>query len=373
MLVLTSTLFASANPSVTLQSNSLGYPYTQPFQINVTFSEPVTNFSAGAIMVTNGSVDSITSNCEQSEFIVIIKPITSGLITILIPDSSVKSISTGKPNSASNTLSIMGLDPLLRPSSNFNLTQWSLTLPLPLGRKDNALSIGNTTLNGIPSANTGYTNPPYFFTGTGTGSMDFFAPLNGGTTPNSSYARSELMEQLPGASPTWKLSTFKSNTLSASLLVSQVTAVEKRIVIGQIHDKGNTDSFGHTASNSPLLKLYYDLDPLDPNKNVCNGCVYAQIRVTPAQDNFLKIVSLINNVPLNQIFMYTVTLLSDGTLTVNANNISTVIQLNTSADNTKGWGAQNLYFKAGVYNLETGSSKTTGGAASFYALQVTHS
>ena len=210
-----------------------------------------------------------------------VQPSAPGPIKIFIPANVVTSVSTGMPNLASNTLNMTGLNPNVRPSSNFDLRQWTLTLPTPIGSKSSPTTIGQVTLNGIPSQNTGYSNPPYFVTDPVSGAMNFLVPLNGATTPGSDYSRSELYEILPGSSAYWKLSTFASNSLTASLLVSHVPPVEKRFVIGQIHDKGNTDPQGHTASNSPLLKLYYDANTLDPNKAPCNGCIYAQIRVTP--------------------------------------------------------------------------------------------
>ena len=370
MVVLTTPLLAATNPTVTLQTASLGYPYTGPFIVNVSFSEPVTSFGPAQVNITNGTVISITGSGCQPNFVMTIMPTIPGPIKIFIPANVVTSASSGLPNLVSNTLNIVGLNPSVRPSSNFDLSNWSLTLPLPIGQKNNAISIGQVTLNGIPSMNNGYSNPPYFQTDPATGAMTFLVPLNGATTPGSDFSRTELLEILPGASPTWGLSTFTTNSLTASLLVSHVPPVEKRFVIGQIHDKGNTDSAGHSASNSPLLKLYYDANALDPNNNPCNGCVYAQVRITPSQSNFLKIVNLIQNVPLNTLFMYKLTLLSNGALTVKANNTSTVIQLNTSINNTLGWGSQQLYFKAGAYNLEHDS--TEGGADSFYSLQVVH-
>lgn len=367
-----SPLFASVNPTTTLQTASLGYPYTHPLTVNVTFSEPVVGFGPAQVNITNGTVVSITGSGCQPNYVILIQPKIPGKITIFIPALSVTSMSTGAPNLVSNTLSIMGLNPAVRPALNFNLIPWTLTLPLPLGQNDNAIVIAETTLSGTPGVNNGYTNRPYFFTDPTTGAMNFFSPLNGGTTPNSVFARCELLEKLPGPSPTWTLKTFTTNTLAASLIVSAVTPSEKRIVIAQIHDKGNKDQFGNSASNSPLLKLYYDLNAFDPNDEPCNGCIYAQVRITPAQSSFLKIVNLIDNIPLNTLFMYQVKLLGNGALTIKANNTSTTIQLNTSNNNTIGWGAQSLYFKAGVYNLETGSSTTIGAAASFYSLQVTH-
>ena len=90
----------------------------------------------------------------------------------------------------------------------------------------------------------------------------------------------------------------------------------------------------------------------------------------PSQTNFLKIVNLVKNVPLNTLFTYKLTLLRDGALTIKVNNTSTSIHLSTSTNNTLGWGSQQLYFKAGAYNLE--HDTVEGGADSFYFLQLAH-
>lgn len=363
-------LFAGT-PSVTLKTTSLGYPYTSLIQVNILFSEAVTGFGAAQMIITNGTVQSFSGS--QATYIIQILANSPGKMSMVVPANEVTSVSTGEPNLVSNTLNITSLNPNVRPSSNFNLTQWNLTLPLPLGGgKSDAISIGASTVNGSPTKNTGYSILPYFGTESTTGAMVFFAPLNGATTPSSNFPRCEFLEALPGSPSTWTLKRFASNTLTASLLVSQVPP-SKRVVIGQIHDTGKTDIYGHNASNSPLLKVYYDMNALDPNKNTCNGCVYGQVRAVPAYGNFLKIVNLINKVPLNQLFKYQMTLLSDGTLTIKANDRATIIKLNTSINNTLGWGAQNLYFKAGMYVLDEGTSSTLGGTAKFYSLQVKHS
>jgi hypothetical protein len=221
-------------------------------------------------------------------------------------------------------------------------------------------------LSGIASENSGYTKSPYFFTDPLTGAMRFFAPLNGGTTSSSDYARTEFSEILK-----WTFGAFSSNTMVASVSVNQVPP-SKKIVIGQIHHNAVTDANGKSVSAKPLLKLTYDLNKLDPNKNPCNGCIYGQVRTIPGTDKFLKIVNLAKNIPLNQIFIYRFSMLKDGTLTVSVNDVSTTIKVNTSKNNTIGWGMQNLYFKAGVYNIDNGTSSTTGGGDSFYSLKLAH-
>ena len=359
----------SINPTVSFKSTSLGYPYTQTFQVNVQFSQPVSGLSLSQVNITNGSIESITGS--GANYTLVVAPTQAGKVNISIPMNAVMSL-TGTANQASDIFSINALDTLVRPSSNFDLTKWSLTLPLPLGSPGNAMSVNQATLAGDPSLNSGYTNKPYFFTDNTTGAMTFFAPLSGASTPNSHYARSELLEVLPGSSSTWRLNTFSSNLLIASVKASQVPPLTKRIIVAQIHDKATTDSYGNKVSTAPLLKLYYDSNPLDPNKNACNGCIYGQVRTTAAGNRFLKVVNLAKNIPLNTVFIYRITFVKDGTLTLQANDGSTVIKVNPSNNNTIGWGAQQLYFKAGVYLVENGTSKTTGGSDSFYSLQVIH-
>lgn len=374
---LTSPLLANPDPSVILQTAALGYPYALPFTITATFSEPVTGFSEAEINIVNGTVSNLVGKCDTA-FTMTITPTFPGPITIFVPAKVVKSLTTGSFNLSSNKLNIMALNPILNPSSNFNLSLWTLILPLPLGEIGGAITIGSNTLNGHPELNTGYSEPPYFFTDEMTGSIGFFAPLNGATTPNSVNPRSELSEYLPHVPHTWTLKTYTSNTLTASLLVTQMPP-SKKIVIGKIQDKGNSDESGQVVASKTLVKIYYDLNQLDPNGNHCNGCIYARIRPIPAQDLFLKTVTLASNVPLNKLFIYKITLLSNGTLRVNLHlnnasihNTSTTYNLNTSTDNTVGWGTQELFFKAGVYVQDNGTSNSIGGAANFYSLQIKH-
>lgn len=364
-----SPVFAFPNPTVTLTTPAFGYPYTAPFTVNVEFSEPVTGFNESSVNIVNAIVTNIYEN--QEKYTLTITPTLPGPITMFVPANVVKSLSTGSVNKVSNKLNVMALNPSLHPSSNFDLSTWNLTLPLPLGDINNAMTIDATTLNGYPTFNTGYVNPPYFFTNEITGSIDFFAPIHGATTLNSVFPRCELSEALTGQSHTWNLGSYESNMLTASLLVSQVPP-SKKIVIGKIQDKGNTDNLDQPVGKKAMVKLYYDLNTLDPNGNLCNGCLYARIRPVPAEDIFLKTVTLAQNIPLNKLFIYKITLLRDGTLTVKVNNKATTVNLNISTDNTVGWGSQQLYFQAGVYVLDNGTSDYLGGANSFYSLQIKH-
>jgi hypothetical protein len=375
-MMLSSFLWADPVPSVALSTISFGYPFVSSFQIKINFSEAVTGFDKDNINITNGMVENVTGN--NTGFLATVIAILPGEVKMFIPAHSVKSLTTGTDNLVSNTLKVMALDPNLNPSSNFDLSQWLLTLPIPLGDINSAIVVSTPILNGIPSINTGYSNPPYFYTDVVTGAMVFFAPLNGATTNNSVYPRSQLAEYLPGGNHHWKLSSFESNTLTASVQINQMP-LSKKIVIGAIQDDGTTDPFGNEVGKKSLVKLYYDLNELDPNKNTCNGCIYAQVRPTPAQENFLyKPVTIGKNIHMNKYFTYKLLLMNDGTLkvTLNGSDSSTIksaiVKLSTSKNNLNGWGSQSLYFQAGVYVPANGKSDYLGGTVSFYALQVKH-
>lgn len=370
MLALTSPLFANPDLTAKLETAALGYPYTLPFKVNVMFSTPVTGFGKSQINITNATITDIKGTC-RTNYVLEITPTYPGPITIFIPAKVLKSSTTGEQNIASNKLNISALDPILNPSSNFDLSLWTLILPLPLGDEGPATTVSNATLDGIPLLNTGYSNPPYFYTDSVFGTMNFFAPLNGATTPGSVFPRCELSEYLPDFPHAWTVDTFASNTLTGSLLVTQVPP-SKKIVVGKIQDKGNPDFSGQVVASKALVKIFYDLNPLDPNGERCAGCIYARIRPIPAQDIFLKTVTLVKNTPLNKSFIYKITLLKTGLLTVKINDKSTSFLLNTSPDNTVGWGTQELFFKAGVYIQDNGTSSSVGGAANFSSLQIKH-
>ncbi|WP_158617456.1 polysaccharide lyase family 7 protein [Legionella sp. km772] len=356
-------LFAASTNTVTLKTNSLGYPYSKMFQVDVTFSQPIAGLYSSQVKVANGSIDSIIGS--GTNYSMLVTPINPGEVDISILGNSVSSL-TNTANKESNLLKINALDPLMRPSSNFNLDGWNLTMPLPLGNSSDALMIKQPVLSGVASANSGYTQAPYFSTDSTTGAMKFFAPLNGATTDNSDYPRTELSEIL-----NWKIANFASNEMISSVRVNKIPP-SKKIIIGQIHHKAVIDAYGKSVSAKPLLKITYDLNKLDPNKQTCNGCVYIQIRTIPGSETFLKRVTLAKNIPLNQTFIYDVVLLKDGTLSVKVNNTSTLAKINTSTNNKLGWGMQDLYFKAGVYLLDNGTSSSDGGGVSMDSLQVSH-
>lgn len=257
------------------------------------------------------------------------------------------------------------LNPDLPPSGNFDLSKWALTLPTPIGGIGNAEQVESKHLV------SGYTNPPYFFTGS-RGSMNFWAPDNGATTTDATHPRSELLEEWNGRGSTWTISQFSKNTLTATMLVSKVPQ-SGLIVIGQIHNNGVTDPYGNEVITRPLLKIMYSSKPKDPNGDACLGCVYAEIRPAAGSDEYHQLdYTLATNLPLKQLFTYSASLENSGKLIVTVNGKSHLHRINTSNNNTVGWGAQGLYFKAGAYVLDHGTSSTDGGEVDIYSLDVMH-
>jgi hypothetical protein len=242
------------------------------------------------------------------------------------------------------TLSIAGissasaaLDPALPPGGNFDLSIWSLQLPI--GSPGSPETIPPSRLKG-PN---GYTNPAYFWTDANDGSMTFWAPEKGVTTPNSNYARSELREMnANGSAADWPLAG--NHKLSADLRVPSVT---KNVCVGQVH----LGSGG--SSTKPLLELYYRP----------NGDIFLGTENSPAGGQTLHQVG---NVPLGQRWTYLVQV-TGNTINLTVNGSRTSYSIPSSFNPYK------QYFKAGSYNQSSSESTTNGAKVKFYSLSVTHS
>ncbi|MFG1603975.1 polysaccharide lyase family 7 protein [Actinoplanes sp. NPDC049265] len=246
---------------------------------------------------------------------------------------------------AAGTLSVAGitsasaaaLDPSLPPGGNFDLSIWSLQLPI--GSPGSPETIPPSRLRG----RTGYTNPAYFWTDANDGSMTFWAPEKGVTTPNSNYARSELREMnANGSAADWPLAG--NHTLSAELRIPSVT---KNVCVGQVH----LGSGG--SSTKPLLELYYRP----------NGDIFLGTENSPAGGQTLHHVG---NVALGQHWTYVINVTGNTiNLTVNGNR--------TSYGIPSSFNPYKQYFKAGSYNQSSSESTTNGAKVKFYRLSVSHS
>jgi hypothetical protein len=229
------------------------------------------------------------------------------------------------------------LNPNVSPGGNFNLAIWQLQLPV--GSPGSPTTIQPAQLKGA----SGYSNPAYFWTDKNDGSMTFWAPEKGVTTPNSNYARSELREMNSnGSAADWTLAG--NHTLSAELRVVSVTS---NVCVGQVH----LGSGG--SSTKPLLELYYH----------SNGDIYLGTENSPDGGQTLHHIT---NVAIGAHFTYVIN--------VTGNKINlTVNGAKTSYSIPSSFNAYKQYFKAGSYNQSSSNSTTNGAKVKFYSLTVSHS
>jgi hypothetical protein len=229
------------------------------------------------------------------------------------------------------------LNPGVAPGGNFNLSIWSLQLPI--GSPGSPTTIQPAQLKGA----SGYTNPAYFWTDKNDGSMTFWDPEAGVTTPNSSYARSELREMNSnGSAADWALAG--NHTLSATLRIVSVT---KSVCVGQVH----LGSGG--SSTKPLLELYYH----------SNGDIVLGVENSPSGG---QTSHTLGHVTVGTQWSYVIN------VTGNKINI-TVNGSKTSYTIPSSFNPYKQYFKAGDYNQSSSSSTSNGAKVKFYALNVSHS
>ncbi|WP_433203432.1 polysaccharide lyase family 7 protein [Dactylosporangium sp. CS-047395] len=239
--------------------------------------------------------------------------------------------------STTPTTPAAGLDPNVAPGGNFDLSIWQLQLPT--GSPGSPTQIPPAQLKGA----NGYVNPAYFFTDKTDGSMTFWAPEKGVTTPNSNYARSELREMnANGSAADWKLAG--SHKLSATLRIPSVT---KNVCVGQIH----LGTGG--PSTKPLLELYYR-----PNGDIVLG--------TENSPDGGQTLHTVGNVPLGVKWSYVIAVSGGNTIKLTVNGSTTSYAIPAS------FNQYGMYFKAGSYNQSSSDSTTNGAKVKFYALTVNH-
>jgi len=248
--------------------------------------------------------------------------------------------------------SAWALNPSLPPGSNFDLTHWKLTLPT--GSSGDPTEITPTQLAG------GFTNVNFYTAADG--SMTFWCPVDGVTTSGSSYPRSELREEINGLvddDAYWTIGQFPVSELTATLQVQQYPndQSKQRVIIGQIH-----------GSSFPFIKLVYEHDS---GRGVIVGQINQNTTSSDTEADY-TIASGVADITTNTTFSYDIkTVVSNGIATlyvsVNGGGPTGIVE--------SAWinGSNNgLYFKAGDYCQESGTSSTLGGQVAFYALSVTH-
>ena len=215
------------------------------------------------------------------------------------------------------------------PGANFDLGGY--TLQLPTGTQGKVDTVSGASLEA------GYTNPPYFYSGSD-GAMVMMDPRVGVTTSGSLHPRTEFRENA-----TW--TTGGTNLLDANLAVTKVPG---NTAIAQI--------FQGTGPSKPLCELQYS----------SSGTVKLLLEKTNQGGS--STTTTITSVPLGQKFTYQLKL-SGKTITVKVNGTTKTFTMDDS------FVGEKFYFKAGNYDqtATAGTPQTSDGTVvKFYSLKITH-
>ena len=261
-----------------------------------------------------------------------------GATAVAVVALAVPAISMSIAGQASAASVAPALSTTVAPGGNFNLSVWELQEPV--GTPGHPTTITPSRLEG----SSGFQDQ-FFFTNKTDGSMSFWDPENGVTTPNSNFSRSELREMNSnGTAANWL--PPGTHTLTATV---KATLIPDHVAVGQIHLGDNS------GSTKPLLELFY----------YKNGNVVMAIEQTPAGGN--EVLHTVGNVPLGTKFNYVISLTNNNTIGLNLNGTNHTFTMPSSFNGFP------MYFKAGDYDQTSGSSSTVGAKVQFYALTIHHS
>lgn len=276
------------------------------------------------------------------------------------------------------------LDPQNKPGENFDLRDWSLTLPTDLNNDKKADTVYEKPLSG------GFDLSPLFYTAND-GGMVFASPNVGAkTSKKTKYARTELREMLrrgntavktqgvtknnwvfgsaPGASR--KKAGGVNGSLEATLAVNRVSVTgEKkkvgRVIIGQIH-----------ANDDEPIRLYYRKLPGHEK-----GSIYFAHEILDGDDVWVEMLGSRSSsaqepedgIKLNEKFSYKITGQENWLLVTlirsGKPNITKTYDMSDSGYHKRN---QYMYFKAGVYNQNNSGDAKDYVQATFYHLANTH-
>jgi len=252
---------------------------------------------------------------------------TQRLVTALLATTVVLAASLLTPGGVATAAA-----PCDYPAQQLNLTNWKVTLPTG--------SSGSPTEIKQPQLKT-YSANPWFTVNSACTGVQFRSPVNGVTTPNSSYARSELREMASNgtANASWS-ATSGTHTMTFRLAFNKLPNDKAHVVGAQIHD-GDDDV---TVFRLEGTNLY----------------------VTKGNTTNHKLIT--SSYKLHTVF--------EGKFVVSGGQIK--VYYNGALQTTISHTASGNYFKAGAYtqaNCGNSSpcSSSNYGQTSLYKLLVTHS
>lgn len=195
---------------------------------------------------------------------------------------------------------------------------WSLDVARPSG---------NTSIS-MDTIEAGYSETPYYLPTSDNTGVIFRVPVNGGTTPNSTYPRVELRERnADGSNASW---SGKSGThaLSGTSRVLHLPPAKPELVVAQIHDTSGVSS---TAIGDRLqVRVEDDQWMLSINGSTLSTPILTGYTLNTNVAWSVKVTSGVVVVRIN------------GTIKYNAT--------------PSGWPTSGLYYKVGDY-LQSNTSK----------------
>lgn len=234
--------------------------------------------------------------------------------------------------------------------NSIDLSSWKLTLPVDHDKDGRPDEIVQPQLNDYQNITS---IKPYMYNGED-GSLVFYCPFTGVTTPNSSKSRTELREQIVPGNNNVNWSMADGGKLSGRLKLAGISEGHRTIVM-QIHGRLTDDQknlIGEDDNDAPpLLKIYIQNnkvrvvrkilgDPQSSGEAILHKSAWTD-------DESYYYDEVVNNDAFNLKIMA-----SAGKLEIIMNNVSKVYE-DTSMEV---WPFEN-YFKAGNYfqSTEAGS------------------
>ena len=214
-----------------------------------------------------------------------------------------------------------------------SLSGWKLTLPVS--------SSGALSGNARQLSTAAVTAP--WLTRNADGSLSFWAPATGATTPNSEHARTELVSTNDF--------TFGNavHTLSAQVAVTQVPSSDPDICLGQIHGGGSINSVA-------FVMLHWRA-----------GDIVVVVKKA-LKGSSSQTATLLTGVPLGAAFSFALSDNGDGAIGLSATYAGNNAQLNVTA--ASAFAGTDQRFQVGDYQQAvSGSSAGDGGRATFYAIR----
>ena len=278
-----------------------------------------------------------------------------------------------------------GIDATRAPSENFDLSTWKLSIPVDEGD-------GTATDISVSRLNSGYENSSFFYTAPD-GGMVFKCPVAGfKTSLNTSYTRVELREMLRGTNTSISTQGVNKNNwvfgsapqadkvaaaaydgeMNATLAVNHVTTSGSnshigRLVIGQIH--ANSDEpiriYYRKLRNNNLGSIYFAHGPTDGN-----GSEQWHEMIGSRSNNAANPA---DGIALDEVFSYRIKVVGDIlTVTIIREGKPDVVKVVNMVNSGFNVGGQYMYFKAGVYHLNSTGNDDDYAQVTFYALEKSH-